>query len=219
MKTVQEAVEEIIGQTPFIEEALHDKLINVSSLARDIQTQVEQKLGKEVKTGAIMMAINRVSPLQVLKIRKNIKSFSLDLKDFIVRSDLLDYTFKNTSSLQKRIAKLYGNIESNSESFFTVSQGIFETNIVISANINEELKKHLNEEELIHSIDKLASITIKLPKSNLEQSGVYYFILKQFAWANIPVQEIISTTHEITLVVKETDITRSFSILINLKQN
>ncbi|MGB5244213.1 MAG: hypothetical protein WBN28_06245 [Lutimonas sp.] len=219
MKTVQEAVEEIIGQTPFIEEALHDKLINVSSLARDIQAQVEQKLGKKVKTGAIMMAINRVSPLQVLKIRKNIKSFSLDLKDFIVRSDLLDYTFKNTSSLQKRIAKLYGNIESNSESFFTVSQGIFETNIVISANINEELKKHLNEEELIHSIDKLASITIKLPKSNLEQSGVYYFILKQFAWANIPVQEIISTTHEITLVVKETDITRSFSILINLKQN
>lgn len=219
MKTVQEAVEEIIGQTPFIEEALHDKLINVSSLARDIQAQVEQKLGKKVKTGAIMMAINRVSPLQVMKIRKNIKSFSLDLKDFIVRSDLLDYTFKNTSSLQKRIAKLYGNIESNSESFFTVSQGIFETNIVISANINEELKKHLNEEELIHSIDKLASITIKLPKSNLEQSGVYYFILKQFAWANIPVQEIISTTHEITLVVKETDITRSFSILINLKQN
>lgn len=219
MKTVQEAVEEIIGQTPFIEEALHDKLINVSSLARDIQAQVEQKLGKKVKTGAIMMAINRVSPLQVMKIRKNIKSFSLDLKDFIVRSDLLDYTFKNTSSLQKRIAKLYGNIESNSESFFTVSQGIFETNIVISANINEELKKHLNEEELIHSIDKLASITIKLPKSNLEQSGVYYFILKQFAWANIPVQEIISTTHEITLVVKDTDITRSFSILINLKQN
>ncbi len=219
MKTVQEAVEEIIGQTPFIEEALHDKLINVSSLARDIQVQVEQKLGKEVKTGAIMMAINRVSPLQVLKIRKNIKAFSLDLKDFIVRSDLLDYTFKNTSSLQKRIAKLYGNIESNSESFFTVSQGIFETNIVISANINEELKKHLQEEELIHSLDKLASITIKLPKSNLEQSGVYYFILKQFAWANIPVQEIISTTHEITLVVKEVDITRSFSILINLKQN
>jgi aspartokinase len=77
----------------------------------------------------------------------------------------------------------------------------------------------LAEEELIHSLDNLASITIKLPKSNLEQSGVYYFILKQFAWANIPVQEIISTTHEITLVVKESDITRSFSILINLKQN
>ena len=75
------------------------------------------------------------------------------------------------------------------------------------------------EEELINSMSKLASITIKLPKTNLEQSGIYYFILKQLAWANIPVQEVISTTHEITLVVKEKDINKTFSILIDLKKN
>ena len=74
------------------------------------------------------------------------------------------------------------------------------------------------EEELINSMSKLASITIKLPKINLEQWGIYYFILKQLAWANIPVQEVISTTHEITLVVKEEDINRTFSILIDLKK-
>jgi aspartokinase len=67
-------------------------------------------------------------------------------------------------------------------------------------------------------MSKLASITIKLPKTNLEQSGIYYFILKQLAWANIPVQEVISTTHEITLVVKENDINKTFSILIDLKK-
>jgi hypothetical protein len=217
MKTIQEVVEEIISQTPFIEEALHDKLINVSSLARDIQKEVESRLGKSVKTGAVMMAINRISPANLLRIRKNIKSFSLELKDFIVRSDLYDYTYKNTHTLQKQIAKLYNSIEHSSESFFTVSQGIFETNIVISSNIRKQLEKYLLAEELIHSITNLSSITVKLPKSNLEQSGVYYFILKQFAWANIPVQEIISTTHEITLVVKEADITNSFAILIRLK--
>ena len=217
MKTIQEVVEEIIGQTPFIEEALHDKLINVSSLARDIQNEVESRLGKSVKTGAVMMAINRLSPAHLLRIRKNIKSFSLELKDFIVRSDLYDYTYKNTHTLQKQIAKLYNSIEHSSESFFTVSQGIFETNVVISSNIRKQLEKFLLAEEMIHSISNLSSITVKLPKSNLEQSGVYYFILKQFAWANIPVQEIISTTHEITLVVKEADITNSFAILIRLK--
>lgn len=217
MKTIQEAVEEIINQTPFIEEAIHDKLINVSSLAREIQPKVEKKLNKNVKTGAVMMALNRISPIHVLRIRKNIKSISLDFKDFIVRTDLLDYTFKNTNTLKGRIAKLFGKIESNSDSFFTVSQGIFETNIVVSSNLQKEVEKYLETEDIIHSMRNLASITIKLPKSNIEQSGVYYFILKQFAWANIPVQEIISTTHEITLVVKETDINKSFSILINLK--
>ena len=47
MKTIQEAVESIIRKTPFYEEALNDKLINVSSLARAIQEDVEKDLGKE----------------------------------------------------------------------------------------------------------------------------------------------------------------------------
>jgi len=219
MKTIQETVETIINRTPFIEEAMQEKLINVSSLARVIQPEVEGLLGKKVKSGAIMMSINRLSPVNILRIRKNIKSLSLKLGDFIVRSDLYDYTFKNSSTLYKQISLLFGKIGNNRESFFTVSQGIFETNIVISSNLQEDIKTLFSDEILICSMQKLASITIKLPKTNLEQSGIYYFILKQLAWANIPVQEVISTTHEMTLVVKEIDINKTFSILIELKKN
>ena len=218
MKTIQETVETIINRTPFIEEAMQDKLINVSSLARAIKPEVEQTLGKKVKSGAIMMSINRISPINILRIRKNIKSFSLKLGDFIVRSDLLDYTFKNTSSLHKQISVLFSKTGNNRESFFTVSQGIFETNIVVSKNLKQEIEKLFSKEKIVNSIEKLASITIKLPKINVEQSGIYYFILKQLAWANIPLQEIISTTNEITLVVKEEDINKTFSILIDLKK-
>ena len=139
MKTIQETVETIIQQTPFIEEAMQEKLINVSSLARIIQPEVEEALGKEVKTGAIMMSIIRMSPLEILKIRKNIKALSLKLGDFIVRSDLFDYTFKNSSTLHKQISFIFAKIGDNRESFFTVSQGIFETNIVISANQKRRL--------------------------------------------------------------------------------
>ncbi len=218
MKTIQETVETIIHRTPFIEEAMQDKLINVSSLARLIQPEVEKAMGKNVKTGAIMMSINRMSPIELLKIRKNIRSLSLKLGDFIVRSDLFDYTFKNSNTLHKRISLIFAKTGNNRESFFTVSQGIFETNIVISSNLKKEIDSIFKKEELISSMAKLASITIKLPKTNLEQSGIYYFILKQLAWANIPVQEVISTTHEITLVVKEADINKTFSILIDLKK-
>lgn len=218
MKTIQETVETIINRTPFIEEAMQEKLINVSSLARSIQPEVEKTLGKKVKPGAIMMSINRISPINILRIRKNIKSFSLNLGDFIVRSDLLDYTFKNTSTLHNQISVLFSKTGNNRESFFTVSQGIFETNIVISKNLKQEIDKLFSKEKIVNSIEKLASITIKLPEINVEQSGIYYFILKQLAWANIPLQEIISTTNEITLVVKEEDINKTFSILIELKK-
>ena len=60
MKTIQEVVESTIRKTPFIEEALNEKLINVSSLARIILPEVSQTLKKDVKVGAVMMAINRL---------------------------------------------------------------------------------------------------------------------------------------------------------------
>ena len=73
------------------------------------------------------------------------------------------------------------------------------------------------KETCINNVLDLASITIKLPVNNLEQSGIYYFILKQLAWADIALQEVISTTNEMTIVVKENDINETFGILMNLK--
>jgi hypothetical protein len=215
MKTIQEVVESTIRKTPFIEEALNEKLINVSSLARIILPEVSQ----EVKVGAVMMAINRLSPASELRIRKNIKKLALDLGDVIVRSDLCDFTFKNTPSLLREIAKILTQCAENSDYFLTVSQGIFETNIVTSKNLKPFVEEIFEKENLINSVLELASITIKLPKENLDQSGIYYFILKQLAWANIPLQEIISTTNEMTIVVKEHDINQTFAILMDMKLN
>lgn len=217
MKTIQEAVERTIRKTPFIEEALNEKLINVSSLARVILPEVSKLLQKEVKVGAVMMAINRLSPASELRIRKNIRKFTLSLGDFIVRSDLSDYTFKNTSLLLKEIARILTKASESNDYFITVSQGIFETNIVISENLQPYVKEFFKEQQMINNVDNLASITIKLPKGNLEQSGIYYFILKQLAWADIPLQEVISTTNEMTIVVKEQDINQTFAILMDMK--
>ncbi|TMM30400.1 hypothetical protein FDT66_06460 [Polaribacter aestuariivivens] len=219
MKTIQEVVESTIRKTPFIEEALHEKLINVSSLARIILPEVSSTLKKDVKVGAVMMAINRLSPASTLRIRKNIKKLALDLGDVIVRSDLCDFTFKNTTSLLKEIAKILMKSSEISDYFLTVSQGIFETNIVTSKNLEPFVNNIFEKETIISSVLDLASITIKLPKENQEQSGIYYFILKQLAWADIPLQEIISTTNEMTIVVKEKDINQTFAILMDMKLN
>ncbi len=217
MKTIQQAVGSIINKTPFIEEALYDKLINVSALARVIQPEVEQMLRKEVKSGAIMMAINRISPSNVLRVRKNIRKMALSSGDFIVRSDLSDYTFKNSSNLIERITLFLKEIDRQNDVFFTVSQGVFETNIVASSSLNSQIETIFKNEEQLWFMSELASVTIKLPKTNMEQSGIYYFILKQLAWANISVQEVISSTHEMTIVVKEADINTTFSILMDMK--
>jgi hypothetical protein len=217
MKTIQEVVESTVRKTPFIEEALNEKLINVSSLARIILPEVSKALKKEVKVGAVMMAINRLSPASELRIRKNIKKLALDLGDVIVRSDLCDFAFKNTTSLLKEVSRILSKSSESSDYFLTVSQGIFETNLVSSKNLRPYIEEIFEKETLINKVLDLASITIKLPKENQEQSGIYYFILKQLAWADIPLQEIISTTNEMTIVVKDKDINQTFAILMDMK--
>ena len=132
---------------------------------------------------------------------------------------MCDFTFKNTPSLLREIAKILTQCAENSDYFLTVSQGIFETNIVTSKNLKPFVEEIFEKENLINSVLELASITIKLPKENLDQSGIYYFILKQLAWANIPLQEIISTTNEMTIVVKDHDINQTFAILMDMKLN
>ena len=56
---LREALEESLRKRPFIEEALSEDLINLSSLARMIKGDIEQLTGKEIKESAVVMAIRR----------------------------------------------------------------------------------------------------------------------------------------------------------------
>jgi NTP pyrophosphatase (non-canonical NTP hydrolase) len=44
--SIAQAVDRLISQSPFLEEALTDNLINVSSLARKLRPEVEKMLEK-----------------------------------------------------------------------------------------------------------------------------------------------------------------------------
>ena len=61
MVTVPETVLEIIHESPFLEEGLSRGLINLSSLAREMKSEVEERTMKDVQIGSIVMALKRIS--------------------------------------------------------------------------------------------------------------------------------------------------------------
>jgi hypothetical protein len=215
--TIAEVVDQYLRQSPFLEEALADNLINVSSLARRIQPIIEQKLQKPVKEGAIIVAINRREPNYYYKINIGIKGFLKNLGDIIVRSDLRDYTYVNSETLMDSVRKLIGQMGSDKDLFVTVSRGIYETTIIVSRALEGKVASIFRNEKRIAEKTSLSSITIRLPKNNTEISGIYYFILKKIAWAGINIVEVISTTNEFTLIVSEEYVHQALGILIELK--
>lgn len=218
MATIPEIVEELIRKSPFIEEALADGLINVSSLARKLKPEINERLGKGVNEGAIIMAINRLEPGTYQKLQTKINNFFSSVGDIIVRSNLSEHTYLNSPSVFQKQAELLKLASKQKESFCTFSQGVYESTIIVSSDIVEELEKLMKTEKCISSIAGLSSITLKLPKENIQISGIYYFILKRLAWESINIVEIISTTHEFTLVVKDVDVDSAFSIMMKLKK-
>lgn len=217
MITVAEVVQQLIRQSPFVSEALSEGLVNVSALARKLQPDVQELLGKKVKVGAIVMAINRQHFGDVAFVEKNIRRFFKRLSNYSVRSNLVSFTFENSDTLTACKLELLKIISQNPKIFYTFSQGISETTIIIAKEVEADVQRIFHSEKLVTKEEKLSSITLMLPDENRVIYGIYYYILKDLAWYGINLSEVISTTNEFTLIVKDEDLDQTFSILMKLK--
>ncbi|MEN9326863.1 MAG: hypothetical protein RI943_1284 [Bacteroidota bacterium] len=217
MITVAEIVQQLIRQSPFVSEALSEGLINVSALARKLQPDVELLLGKPVKPGAIVMAVNRQHFGDLAFVEKNLRRFFKRLSNFSVRSNLMSFTFTNSDSLPARQVELLDIISKQPKIFHTFSQGVSETTIIVTTAMQEHVEVIFKNERLVLTEENLSSITLMLPEENRIIYGIYYYILKDLAWNGINLKEVISTTNEFTLIVNNEDLDQTFSILMKLK--
>lgn len=217
MITVAEIVQQLIRQSPFVSEALSEGLVNVSALARKLQPDVQHLLGKPVKVGAIVMAINRQHFGDVAFVEKNLRRFFKKLSNYSVRSNLTSFTYANSETLAKCQLDLLQIISEHPKMFYTFSQGVSETTVITANTVLENVEEIFKAERLISKEVNLSSITLMLPDENQTIYGIYYYILKDLAWFGINLAEVISTSNEFTLIVDAEDLDQTFSILMKLK--
>lgn len=218
MNSIGKITEDLINRSPFLREAMTDDLINISALARKLKSEIEELVGKEVKEGAIVMAIKRMTPGLYHRLNVKITNVMGDLGDFLVRSNLTDYTFENSESLKLKQAELVNEINKDNDSFFTLCKGVTETTFIVSSQQSETIERIFKNERLKSNTKDLASVTVKLPQINTEIYGIYYYILKHLAWEGINIVEIMSTSNEFTVVVRQDDVDKAFKILMQIKR-
>jgi len=218
MANLREELKLMLKEQPFIEEALHEGLINISSLARRMTPELEKRMGKTLNEGAIIMAVRRIGPGLQLQLQNRFRRFMSQLGDVIVRSNLVDYTFQNSPTLTLCEHNFLDSIKDMIGGFYSFSRGVDETTIIISAHYEDALKEAFKGESVINSLEELSSITLKMPSSNRETLGLYFFLFKNLSEGGINVMEVISTSNEATFVVRQKDVDRAFSILNGLKR-
>lgn len=218
MSSITRVTEDIINRSPFLREAMTENLINISALARKILPEVEKTTGKDVKEGAVVMAIKRMSPGVYHRLDLKINKVIGGIGDFLVRSDLVDFTYENSETLRNAQGNLVKTVQENHESFFTLCKGISETTYIVNSRFSHDVRSIFNGERLKSNRTNLSSITVKLPETNIETYGVYYYILKHLAWEGINIEQVVSTSNEFTAIVNSDNIDDAFKILMQLKR-
>ena len=217
MKTISSVVESYIRRKPFLQTALSEGIINLTSLSRYIKPEVEEVLRKEVRDGAIVMALKRLSEnLEFLATHKIVKVVK-DIGEITVRSSLTNYTFQLTPSILSSQLELMREIENMPDIFYTSSRGVNEINIVVSNRLEKTVERIFKNEICTQKAEQLASVSVKLPSENVTVPGIYYFIFQRLAWEGIVLYEVISTTNEFTILVDDIQADKAFSIIKALK--
>lgn len=214
MITVPEATKQIIERSRYLVEAMSKDLINYSSLARYIKPELEKMLYKPVSEASIIMAIKRIS--EEIKPKFAPLTIFTTTPEMIVRSNLIELTLSNSESLRTKYKLLSEMYSEKSKYYFTLTEGVFETTIIISKDLEQQVTTVVHDEKIVSEKDNLSAITIRLPKENVDTPGVYYFFLKSLAWDGINIVEIVSTPNELSIILEDEEVNAAFGILKSL---
>ena len=217
MKTISSVVEEYIKKKPFLQSALAQGIINLTSLSRLVRPEIEEELGKDIRNGAIVMALKRLSDDLEFRATHKIIKVLKNIGEITVRSSLTDFTFLVSESILDNQTQLIKEVNKNKDVFYTSSRGVNEMNIVVSNLLDNTVQELFKNEKSTQKATNLSSITVKLPAENVSVPGIYYFIFQRLAWEGIVLFEVISTTNEFTIIVNDEQVDTAFKTIKDLK--
>lgn len=214
MAGIANAVRKIVGQKPFIQEALGKGIINNAALAEEIMPQVEKELGQKAKFSAVNMAIRRLQ--EKLDGRGFEKArFDRD-SDITIKSSLMEITIFKIEDVQKYLKNLYDIIDYKKGDFLTITQGLHEVMLITNEKFEKRILAMFPGKIVKKTIKGLSSLTISIPSTAHQTVGVFYLVTKALSWENINIVDIVSTYTEMTFILGEEDTARAFNVLSGL---
>ena len=200
-----------------MQSALAQGIINLTSLSRIVKPEIEEELGKDVRNGAIVMALKRLSDDLEFRATHKIVKVLKNIGEITVRSNLTDYTFLSSETILAQQARLLEKVHENQDIFYTSSRGVNEINIVVSNLLDGTVEELFQNERCTQKAENLSSVTVKLPSENVSVPGIYYFIFQRLAWEGIVLYEVISTTNEFTILVNDDQVDVAFKTIKDLR--
>lgn len=209
MLKISDAVETIILENASLSFCFHQRLLNLSQLARYIQPAVATLAKKEASESAILMALSRLQSKRLGDAPK--AEAPLRLNKLTVHSGLCTLTFTNHPDVHRNLTSLIAEVR-RTGGFITLSEGIGEVTVILD-EANFDLAQRLSKGKPTFVHRNIASVSMKFSEDLLDGPGILYQVLQQVALQNINVIEVVSTATEFFIYMTEADAEMAFESL------
>jgi len=215
MVTISHVVQKLISDRVFVQEPMSRGIVSYGSLAEQLKPEVEEELGKEVKTHAIVMALRRYTEILKEKHRKISFDYSSEI---IMKTDICDIAVLRSPTLLNKLKHLYDIVNFEIGDILNIIHGRYEVSVVTNERYREKSLDFLKGEKILNVEKNLVSLTLTFSKDFLYTPGVIFNVARNIAWENINIYEIVSTNTELTIIIHKKDAMKGYEALEKLIQ-
>lgn len=208
MRTISSLVRDKLKRRPTILRHLQDGLINATALARKIRPEIEGASGEKVSLEAITAAIIRYT--KEIQTKPQLADPSLFVGDISIQTGLSNINF-TAADFDNETRSAAEALKSRGE-FYIMTQGVWYGGLIARGDALEGIG--LNKPKVTRRVDNLVGVTVKLRPGHEPVLGVCANIVSLVADNGVNLDEVISTEHEMTLIVSEEDADTATRVLV-----
>ena len=212
--TISHVVNKLISENIYLQEAIGRGIASYGSVAKQLKTDIEDELSKEVAHYAVVAAIRRYAEKMNIRFRDII--FDANTSEVNLKTNVIDINVLKTLGLFDKLKRIYDIIKFEQGDVLHIIYGRNSVSIVTNERYKEKILNFLQHEKLFNVEENLVSLTFSIGKKLVDTPGVLFQIVRNFAWENINIIEVISMDLEITFIVDEKDAVRGYKALERL---
>jgi len=213
--TISQVVQKLVDERVYVQESMDKEIISYAALAKQLQPQVEEIMEKNVKKHAIEMALRRYRE----QLKEKHKNITFDYSsDIIMKTNVCDIAVVRSPTLLIKLRKLYDIVDYEKGDILNIIQGSAEASIVTNERYKKELLDILKDEKILITEENLVSLTMTFKKDFFYTPGIIFNIIRNVAWENINIYEIVSTNTELTFIIHKKDAMKGYKALEKLIQ-
>lgn len=212
MKKISIAVMDLITRQPFLEEAMSYGFLNLTSFAEYIQNHIGKEVGKPVSIHAIKMALSR---MKNPKLTPSLQPISHSFAKVTTRRGLSIMTLVRSAKSIDIVTNYMMEKRRKESQFFTMVEWVNEIDIIFQTSDAPSLYERFPQSMQILTVNDLGLISCELSDAEISTPWLFYRVTKRLAFHGVNIIQVLSTYHELGVIVSEKDIKQAVNLLLD----